>query len=164
VGPRQHHISSARRFYSYTQTGRQARRTQGRRMSPFYANSPRERWTMAAVKIPIEILRLFVQTGNVQCQVELILAIYCKLSIQKTKIQSKALRMIVDAPWYLPNTIIRRDLQTPTAEEEIRRYISQYSASFSAHPNDLILNFTELSDNRQLRRHLPNKLPTSFLV
>jgi hypothetical protein len=35
-------------------------------------------------------------------------------------IQSKALRMIVDAPWYVPNTVIRRDLQTPTVKEENR--------------------------------------------
>jgi hypothetical protein len=52
------------------------------------------------------------------------------------RFQSKALRMIADAPWYLPNTIIRRDLQTPTVKEEIRRYISQYSARLSAHPNE----------------------------
>jgi hypothetical protein len=29
------------------------------------------------------------------------------------RFQSKALRMIVDAPWYVPNTVIRRDLQIP---------------------------------------------------
>jgi hypothetical protein len=33
--------------------------------------------------------------------------------------QSKALRMIVDAPWYVPNMVIRRDLQIPTVKEEI---------------------------------------------
>jgi hypothetical protein len=27
------------------------------------------------------------------------------------RFQSKALRMIVDAPWYVPNTVIRRDLK-----------------------------------------------------
>jgi hypothetical protein len=26
------------------------------------------------------------------------------------RFQSKAIRMIVDAPWYVPNTVIRRDL------------------------------------------------------
>jgi hypothetical protein len=67
--------------------------------------------------------------------------------------QSKALGMIVDAPWYAPNTVTPRDLQTPTVEEEI-----------SAHPNGLALNLTELPDNRRLRRHLPNDLPTRFLV
>jgi hypothetical protein len=37
-------------------------------------------------------------------------------------IESKALRMIVNALWYVPNTVIRRDLQIPTVKEEIRRY------------------------------------------
>jgi hypothetical protein len=46
--------------------------------------------------------------------------------------------MIVDAPWYVPNTVIRRDLQIPTVKEEIRRYSSQYSARLSAHTNDLM--------------------------
>jgi hypothetical protein len=78
--------------------------------------------------------------------------------------QSTALHMIVDAPWYVPNTVIRRDLQTPAAKEEIRRYRSQYNARFSAHPNDLIVNLMEQPDNRQFRRHLPNDLPTRFLV
>jgi hypothetical protein len=80
------------------------------------------------------------------------------------RFQSKALRMIVDAPFYVSNTVIRRDLQIPTVKEEIRRYSSQYSARLSAHPNDLIVNLMELPDNRRLRRHLPNDLPTRFLV
>jgi hypothetical protein len=70
--------------------------------------------------------------------------------------------MIVDTPRYVPNTIIRRDLQIPTVKEEIRRYSSQYSARLSTH--DLIVNLTELPENRRLRRHLPNDLPTRFLV
>jgi hypothetical protein len=44
--------------------------------------------------------------------------------------------MIVDAPWYVPNTVIQRDRNTPTVKEEIRRYSSQYSARLSAHPNE----------------------------
>jgi hypothetical protein len=80
------------------------------------------------------------------------------------RFQSKALLMIVDAPWYVPNTAIRMELQIPTVKEEIRRYSSQYSARLSAHPNDLIVNLIELPDNRRLQRHLPNDLPTRFLV
>jgi hypothetical protein len=80
------------------------------------------------------------------------------------RFQSKALRMTVDAPWYVPNTVIQRDLQTPTVKEEIRRYSSQYSTRLSAHPNDLIVDLIELPDNRRLRRHPPNDLPTRFLV
>jgi hypothetical protein len=78
--------------------------------------------------------------------------------------QSKALSMIVDAPWYVLNTVIWRDLQIPTVKEEIRRYSSQHSARLSAHPNDLIVNLIELPDNRWLRRHLSNDLPIRFLV
>jgi hypothetical protein len=78
--------------------------------------------------------------------------------------QSKALCMIVEAPLYVPNAVIRRDPQTPTVKEEIRRYSSQYSAGLSAHPNGLVVNLTEQPDNRRLRRHLPNYLPTRFLL
>jgi hypothetical protein len=79
------------------------------------------------------------------------------------RFQSKALSMIVDAPLYVP--VIRRDLQTPTVKEEIRRYSSQYSARLSAHPKDLVVNLMEQPDNsRRLRRHLPNDLHTSVLV
>jgi hypothetical protein len=66
------------------------------------------------------------------------------------RFQSKALRMIVDAFWYV--------------KEEIRRYSSQYSARLSTHPNDLIVNLIELPDNRRLRKHLPNDLPPRFLA
>jgi hypothetical protein len=55
--------------------------------------------------------------------------------------------MIVDAPWYVPNTVMRRDLQIPTVKE-VRRYSSQYSALLSAHPIDPIENLIELPDNR----------------
>jgi hypothetical protein len=80
------------------------------------------------------------------------------------RFQSKALRIIVDAPWYVPNSVIRSYLQTPTVNEEIRLCTSQYSARLSAHPNDPIVNLFELSDNRRLRRHMPNNLLTSFIV
>jgi hypothetical protein len=60
------------------------------------------------------------------------------------RFQSKALLMIVDALWYVPNTVIRRDLHIQTVKEENRRYNSQYGARLSAHPNDLTVNFIEL--------------------
>jgi hypothetical protein len=78
--------------------------------------------------------------------------------------QTKALHMTVDTPRYVPNTVIRRDLQIPTVKEEMRRYSSQYSARLSAHPNGLVVNLMKLPDNKRLRRHQPNDLPTGFLV
>jgi hypothetical protein len=65
------------------------------------------------------------------------------------RFQSKALLMIVNAPWYVPNTVIRRDLQISTVKAEIRRYSFQYSARLSAHPNDLTVNLIELPDNNR---------------
>jgi hypothetical protein len=64
------------------------------------------------------------------------------------RFKSKALQMSVYASWYVPNTVIPRDLQTPTVTEEIRRYSSQYSAGLSAHPNGLVVNLMEQPDNK----------------
>jgi hypothetical protein len=53
------------------------------------------------------------------------------------RFQSKSLRMIVDAPWYVPNTLIRRDLQILSVKEEISHYSSDYNARLNAHPNGI---------------------------
>jgi hypothetical protein len=50
------------------------------------------------------------------------------------RFQSKVLRMIVDTPWYIPNSLIRRDLSCPTVKEEIRRYSSHYDDRLHTHP------------------------------
>jgi hypothetical protein len=34
------------------------------------------------------------------------------------RFQSKAMRMIMGTPFYMPNTVIQRDLQTKTVKEE----------------------------------------------
>jgi hypothetical protein len=74
---------------------------------------------------------------------------------------SKDLHMIVDAPWFVVNAVIGRDLQTPTVTEEIHCYISQYSACFNANPNDLVGNFmVQPKNNSQLQRQLPDDLPS----
>jgi hypothetical protein len=92
--------------------------------------------------------------------------LWCTASISNIGIlerfQSKFLRVILDASWYVPNAVIRRDLQTPTLKQEIRHYSSQYSARLSVHPNDLVANLMTQLDNRRLRRHLPKQLPTTF--
>jgi hypothetical protein len=80
------------------------------------------------------------------------------------RFQSKALRMIVDAPWYVPNTLIQRDLQIPSVKDEISHYSSHYSARLTAHPNGILLTLLEQPELKRLRRHLPNNLPTRFMV
>jgi hypothetical protein len=53
------------------------------------------------------------------------------------RFQSKVLRLIVDAPWYVSNSVIRNDLQIPTIKEEISRFSSHYNVGISVHPNEL---------------------------
>jgi hypothetical protein len=72
--------------------------------------------------------------------------------------------MILDAPWYVPNTLIRKDLHISTVKEEIRRYSSHYGARLRTHPNNLVVNLLGLPDNRRLRRYLPNDLPARFIM
>jgi hypothetical protein len=79
--------------------------------------------------------------------------------------QSKALPIKVDALWYVPNTVIRRDPHIPTVTVEIRRYGSQYSARLSVHRNGPIVNLMAQPDNNtRLRRHLPNDVRKRFSV
>jgi hypothetical protein len=56
------------------------------------------------------------------------------------RFQSKALRLITDAPWYVPNAIIRRDLQVPSVKDEIRRLSAQYNAGLRTHPSNSTLD------------------------
>jgi hypothetical protein len=78
------------------------------------------------------------------------------------RFQSKVLRIIVDAPWYVSNSFIRRDFSCPTVVEEIRRYSSHYGDRLRTHPNHLAVNLLRLPDNRCLRRFLPTDLPDRF--
>jgi hypothetical protein len=49
--------------------------------------------------------------------------------------QSKVLQLIVDAPWYVSNSVLCNDLQIPTVKEEISRFSSSYNVRISVHPN-----------------------------
>jgi hypothetical protein len=60
------------------------------------------------------------------------------------------LRLTVDAPWYVSNSVIRKDLQIPTVKEEISRFSSSYAARLRAPLN--------------LLPHSPSRQPTSACV
>jgi hypothetical protein len=78
------------------------------------------------------------------------------------RFQSKVLRMIVGALWYVLNSLIRRDLSCPTVKEKIRRYSSHYGDPLRIHPNHLAVNLLRLPDSRRIRRFLPTDLPDRF--
>jgi hypothetical protein len=76
--------------------------------------------------------------------------------------QSKVLRLIVNAPWYVPNSVIRKDLRIPSVKEEISRFSSHYDIRISAHPNELMASLTEPPIHKRLRRYWPHDLLARF--
>jgi hypothetical protein len=70
--------------------------------------------------------------------------------------------MIVDAPWYVRNSLIRKDLSCTKAKEEIRRHNSHYGDRLRTHPNHFAVNLLRLPDNRPLRRFMPTDLLDRF--
>jgi len=50
--------------------------------------------------------------------------------------QSKVLRSIVDAPWYVSNKLLHNDLHIPSITDKIRRVATKYNKTHN-HANDL---------------------------
>jgi hypothetical protein len=73
--------------------------------------------------------------------------------------QCKVLSMIVGAPRYVPNNVMHQQLKKKsviTALNTVRA--SVYTQTI------LAVNLMAQHDNRRLRRHLPNDLPTRYLL
>ena len=75
------------------------------------------------------------------------------------RLQSEVLRIITDAPWYVPNTIIRHDLQVLPVRQEVRNHSITYRHRLENHPNRLATGPTL---NRRLKRCHPEDLQTRF--
>lgn len=79
------------------------------------------------------------------------------------RFQSKVLRCIVDAPWFVPNFVIQRDLNMNSVKEEIKKHSVKYSDRLSAHPNQLAVKLLDTeNDERRLKRFKPMDLSTRF--
>jgi hypothetical protein len=77
------------------------------------------------------------------------------------RFESKVLRIITDAPWYRPNTIIRSDLQIPTVKKEERKYSANYWKRLDAQTNNITnALYKEQLGNRRLKRLYPADLIT----
>lgn len=74
------------------------------------------------------------------------------------RFQSKMLRVITKAPWFVTNESIHKDLDMPTIKEEIQRYSRSYSNKISSHPNALVVNLMVTREGRRLRRKYPSDL------
>jgi hypothetical protein len=76
--------------------------------------------------------------------------------------QFKILRLIVDAPWYVSNSVIHKELQIPTVKEDISRFSSHYDVRINVHPNELTASLTEPPIHRRLRRYWTYDLLVRF--
>jgi hypothetical protein len=66
--------------------------------------------------------------------------------------------------WYDEN---KRRLSAYRPEENIDspgKYCFRLCYRLTAHPNDILLALLEQPERKRLRRHLPNNLPTRFMV
>jgi hypothetical protein len=73
------------------------------------------------------------------------------------RFQGKVLRMITDAPWYVPNTVLRQDLQITSVKVKLK-----YRDRLYTHPNNLTVHLTVPPDHRRLRQQQPIDLLTRF--
>ena len=78
------------------------------------------------------------------------------------RFQSIVLRIITDAPWYVSNTVIRRDLRVLPVRQEVKNYIT-YRHRLDNHPNRLAKTpFPGLTLNLRLKRYYLVDLQTRF--
>jgi len=76
------------------------------------------------------------------------------------RLQNKILRMVTNAPWYIPNHVLHTDLLIPTIREEITRLSSSYKAKIEVHPNKLTSNLFGNHNQGRLSRYSLHDLST----
>lgn len=68
------------------------------------------------------------------------------------RFQNKVLRILVDAPRYVPNDLIRQDLMIPTVQEEIENWVGRYKDKLVIHPNMLARKLTGARQESRFKR------------
>lgn len=74
--------------------------------------------------------------------------------------QNKVLRNIVNAPWYIRNRDIHRDLSIADVATEIKRFASKHELRLHRHVN---IEALQLLDNANLRRRLKRTKPFELI-
>jgi len=93
-----------------------------------------------------------------------IYGIAAKTNLNKIRVaQSKILRRICNAPWYMRNRDIERDLKVPKVGDVMQLQASNYVQRLGGHPNALARRLTTKPRKRRLKRCHPLDLPTRFL-
>jgi hypothetical protein len=78
------------------------------------------------------------------------------------RFHNKVLRTLVNAPWYIPNSLLHTDLQMSTVRDEIMKFSTNYRPKPVTHPNELTFILLVGPGPRKLKRLRPTDLPTRF--
>lgn len=80
------------------------------------------------------------------------------------RFQSKILRKITNAPWYVSNQTLHSDLKIPFVKSEISKISEKYLAKLNFHPNFLAVNLLDNSEFQyRLKRSTILDLPLRFV-
>ncbi|CAG4981210.1 unnamed protein product [Colias eurytheme] len=75
------------------------------------------------------------------------------------RFQSKMLRLVTGAPWYVSNDRLHHDLCISTVKEEIVERTKSYKERIKHHPNQLAVNLMNAhTTTRRLKRRIPQDL------
>jgi len=73
------------------------------------------------------------------------------------------IRIITDAPWYVPNAVIKRDFKVLLVRQEMRNYSVTYRQRLDDHPNRLAKSlFQRTHYNLRRKRYYPADLATRY--
>ena len=75
--------------------------------------------------------------------------------IKLQRVQSKILRTILYAPWYVRNTTIHRDLNIETVADTIKQHSKKYQLKLNQHPNLLARELLRRPSIRRLQKKDP---------
>jgi hypothetical protein len=76
------------------------------------------------------------------------------------RIQSKILRMVFNARWYVSNQTLHEDSRIPFVEDEIKRMTNRYLQNLTGHSNEQV---SQLHVPPEARRRLNRPWPTDVL-
>ena len=81
----------------------------------------------------------------------------------RERFESKVLRIITDGPWYVPNAVMKCDIQSLTVRQELRNYSVTYRQRLDDHPNSLEKSLLRRTTcNLRLKLYYPADLATRF--
>lgn len=84
------------------------------------------------------------------------------LKIQR--FQSKVLRAAANAPWYVTNAALHKDLQVQTVVEECTKLSDKYHTRLSVHPNELAADLLIAQSRQRLKEYDPLDLSANYVL